>query len=233
MASRATFFAILRVRPDNVANLHCKLSLLRARRERPGGRRAAEQRGELAPFHQQFLPCFEAEDSTAGDLLHCGISGPSMTAMGQTRSFGNVGSMSGLPESGQGRAIYGRYGDARLTAACARDISCGRMTWPLQNSLDDIFAGPGPADPPSDEGDEGLALLEELVRAVGVLAERLKHEPGLRREAARLFCKLESNVPGTLFRPVIWPLARLQAGLSAHAKAGRPVGARTRKKTRA
>jgi hypothetical protein len=38
------------VRPDNVANLHCKLSLLRARRERPRGR-AAEQPDELAPFH--------------------------------------------------------------------------------------------------------------------------------------------------------------------------------------
>src|SRR5262249_42408560 len=95
-------------------------------------------------------------------------------------------------------------------------------------SLDDIFAGP-----PTDEGDEGLALLDELVAAIAVLAERLRHEPGLRREAGRLICKLESNVPGTLFRPVIWPLARLQAGLSAHAKAGRPVGSRTRKKTRA
>src|SRR5262245_7714799 len=97
MSSRATFFAILRVRPDNVANLHCKLSLLRARRERPGGRRAAEQRGELAPFHQQFLPCFEAEDSTAGDLLHCGISKGRLSAMGHDRSLADVASMSGLP----------------------------------------------------------------------------------------------------------------------------------------
>ena len=31
---------------------------------------------------------------------------PLMTAVGQTRSFGDVGSMSGLPESGHGRAIY-------------------------------------------------------------------------------------------------------------------------------
>src|SRR5262245_66571623 len=37
MSSRATFFAILfrRTRPDNVANLHCKLSLLCPRHERP------------------------------------------------------------------------------------------------------------------------------------------------------------------------------------------------------
>jgi hypothetical protein len=31
---------------------------------------------------------------------------PLMTAVGQTRSFGDVGSMSGLPESGHGWAIY-------------------------------------------------------------------------------------------------------------------------------
>jgi len=29
-----------------------------------------------------------------------------MSVLGQTRSFGEVGSMSGLPESGQGCAIY-------------------------------------------------------------------------------------------------------------------------------
>src|SRR5262245_33916132 len=53
MSSRATFFAILfrRVRPDNVANLRCKLSLLRPRDERPRRRRAAEQRDELAAPH--------------------------------------------------------------------------------------------------------------------------------------------------------------------------------------
>jgi hypothetical protein len=31
---------------------------------------------------------------------------PLMTEMGQIRSFGDVGSMSGLPESGHGWAIY-------------------------------------------------------------------------------------------------------------------------------
>jgi hypothetical protein len=45
--------------------------------------RAAMERDELAPFHQQFLPCFEAEDSTAGDLLHCGISKEPLSAVGQ------------------------------------------------------------------------------------------------------------------------------------------------------
>jgi hypothetical protein len=53
MSSRATFFAILfrRVRPDNVANLHCKLSLLCPRRERPRRRRTTEHRDEIAAFH--------------------------------------------------------------------------------------------------------------------------------------------------------------------------------------
>src|SRR5215467_4814539 len=35
----------------------------------------------------------------------------------QDRASGDVGSMSVLPESGQGRTIYRRYGDAPLTAA--------------------------------------------------------------------------------------------------------------------
>src|SRR5215813_7042561 len=50
------------------------------------GDRAAEQRDELAAFHQQFLPCFEAEDSTAGDLLHCGISKEPLSAVGHSRT---------------------------------------------------------------------------------------------------------------------------------------------------
>src|SRR5262249_2405760 len=56
--------------------------LLRTRRERPRRSRTAEQRNELTPFHQQFLPCFDAEDSTAGDLLHCGISKEPLSAVG-------------------------------------------------------------------------------------------------------------------------------------------------------
>src|SRR5262245_39405199 len=63
---------------------HRHRGLLRPRREGPR-RRAAEERDELAPFHQQFLPCFEGEDSTAEDLLHCGISTRLRSARGQTR----------------------------------------------------------------------------------------------------------------------------------------------------
>src|SRR5262249_48864176 len=55
--------------------------LLSACRERPN-RRAAEQRDELTPFQWECLPCFQPEDTTAGGLLHCGISAPSMSALG-------------------------------------------------------------------------------------------------------------------------------------------------------
>src|SRR5262249_32304365 len=88
------------------------------------------------------------------------------------------------------------------------------MPWPYE----DIFAGPGPADPPDDD----LALLEELERAVAVLAERLRHEPGLSRAAGQLYVKSEPNVAGIHFRSLIWPQARRLAGLPAQAKGGRP-----------
>jgi hypothetical protein len=39
-------------------------------------------------------------------LLRCESLEPPMSQLGQTRSFGFVGSMSGLPESGHGWAIY-------------------------------------------------------------------------------------------------------------------------------
>jgi hypothetical protein len=94
------------------------------------------------------------------------------------------------------------------------------MTWPLQSSLADILdAGPTPADPP----EENWQLLEELATAVVALAERLRHEPGLSRAAAQLFCKRETNAPGIHFRSLVWPQARILAGLPA-ARAGRPRG---------
>jgi hypothetical protein len=40
----------------------------------------------LAAFHHQLFPCFEAEDSTAGDLPHCGISKEPLSALGQERT---------------------------------------------------------------------------------------------------------------------------------------------------
>src|SRR5262245_16019521 len=76
-----------------------RLLLLRAHRERPH-RRAAEQRDEVAAFHQQFLPCFEAEDSTAADLLHCGISSGLRAATGSIatdRHTRDAHAMSALP----------------------------------------------------------------------------------------------------------------------------------------
>ena len=60
-------------------------ALLRTRRERPRECSTAEQRDELAPFQWQCLPCFQPEDTTARDLLHCGISSGLIVAMGQSR----------------------------------------------------------------------------------------------------------------------------------------------------
>ena len=77
--------------------------LLRARYERPCDS-AAEQRDELASFHG--LP--QPEDQTLTHrcreyrvVQHSKID-CRMTEMGQTRSFGGVGSMSGLPEGEHG-----------------------------------------------------------------------------------------------------------------------------------
>jgi len=121
--------------------------------------------------------------------------------------------MSGLPESGQGRAIYGRYGDARLTAAVAPG-----MVLAMTRSLADILdVGPSPADAP----EEDWALFDELERAVCALTEKLRAEPELSRDAAMLFVKTETNAPGLYFRSLLWPQARKLAGLPAQ-KRGRP-----------
>src|SRR5262245_37808444 len=92
------------------------------------------------------------------------------------------------------------------------------MTWPF----DDIFAGPGPADPPESEG---WSQVDELVAAIAALTERLRHEPGLSRAAGQLFVKTNTNVPGIHFRSLIWPTARRLAGLPAQ-KRGRPQRAK-------
>jgi len=94
------------------------------------------------------------------------------------------------------------------------------MTWPLQNSLADVFdLWPDPSDSP--EADEDLQLLEELERAVAALAERLRYEPGLSRAAAALIIKQTAPGQSIFFRALIWPTARKLAGLPAQAKGGR------------
>jgi hypothetical protein len=61
------------------------------------------KRDELAPFHCPVPPVLQTERiahlSYGRSLLRCGISIPAMTAVGQTRSFGDTYAMSGLPES--------------------------------------------------------------------------------------------------------------------------------------
>ena len=93
--------------------------------------------------------------------------------------------------------------------------------------LDDIFAGPGPEDPPEDDGNWARELAE-LERAAVALVVRLRDEPGLSRAAAQLFVKLETVVSGIFFKSIVWPWARRLARLPEKAKAGRPVGARSK-----
>jgi len=54
---------------------------------------------KVVPFHQQFLPCFETEDSTVGDLLHCGISKEPLSAVGQQRRTKAPTAFAGCPLS--------------------------------------------------------------------------------------------------------------------------------------
>ena len=89
------------------------------------------------------------------------------------------------------------------------------MTWPLADSLD----GPTLADAP--DVDEDWRLFAELEAAAIALARRLKHEPGLSRAAAELFCKTSTNAPGIFFRALIWPQARKLARLPPMPR-GRP-----------
>src|SRR6476620_598780 len=79
------------------------------RRQRPRGR-AAEQRDEVAPFHRSAPPVlFDRKDSTQLSMPgHCCAAGFESGAcrLGvRTRPFGDVGSMSGLPESGSRSAL--------------------------------------------------------------------------------------------------------------------------------
>lgn len=60
-------------------------------------------------------------------------------------------------------------------------------------------------------------------RAVAALAEKLKAGPEMHRKAvAQAYCKAEHGIGPTAFKNRVWPQARVAAGLSAHAPAGRP-----------
>ena len=88
-------------------------------------------------------------------------------------------------------------------------------------SLADILdSGPDISDPP--EPDEDWRLFAELEAAAVALAQKLRHEPGMSRAAAQLFCKSETNIPGVCFRSIVWPMARRLAGLPLLPR-GRPA----------
>jgi hypothetical protein len=60
-----------------------------------------------------------------------------MSVVGETRSLGDVGSMSGLPESGHGWAIYEYTPYSRRFAVaffsmCAALVQLSRSTWSLE-----------------------------------------------------------------------------------------------------
>jgi hypothetical protein len=75
------------------------------------------------------------------------------------------------------------------------------MTWPLSSLADILDSGPDVSDPL--EAAEDWRLLDDLAQAVAALAERLKHEPGLSRAAAELFCKTSTNASGIHFRSLL------------------------------
>jgi len=66
------------------------------------------------------------------------------------------------------------------------------------------------------------SLLAAVARIILALVERLQREPELSRDAALLFVKTHAPEQSILFRSLIWPQARLLAGLPMHAKRGRP-----------
>src|SRR5262249_58047318 len=70
-------------------------------------RHIAARLGRKRPV-RQFLPCFEAEDSTEGGLLHCGISKEPLSAVGSIWS--NRRARDGLVMSASVRSRPNRSG---------------------------------------------------------------------------------------------------------------------------
>src|SRR5215468_9414047 len=88
-------------RMDKMASVGCPVIVV-------GGRRARDSRTSRSLIYpgraDMLCPSVISRFGTLADKQRFDAA----SAMGQTRSWGHVGSMSGLPESGQGRAIYGR-----------------------------------------------------------------------------------------------------------------------------
>ena len=105
--------------------------MLRAGRQRLRHRCTAQRCDELASFQmiklhltapaRDFAAAYRIGQDRVRGLPRCEISARLTAASGQSRSFGDVGSMSGLPEIGHGWATYEytpystiRVGEARL-----------------------------------------------------------------------------------------------------------------------
>jgi hypothetical protein len=65
-------------------------------------------------------------------------------------------------------------------------------------------------------------LLAAVARVIVALTDKLMREPELSRADALAFVKQTAPEQSILFRSLIWPQARLLAGLPMHAKRGRP-----------
>src|SRR5262245_62263544 len=91
--------------------------LLSSGRERPR-RRTAEQRDEIAPLHGNTKDHGPTLNIADRQWVRRNNERRLTSESGQTQSFGDVGSMSGLPENGHGWAIYEPYVHVRyLTCA--------------------------------------------------------------------------------------------------------------------
>jgi hypothetical protein len=66
------------------------------------------------------------------------------------------------------------------------------------------------------------SLLVAVARIILALVEKLQRDPELSRDDALEFVKWKAPEQSILFRSLIWPQARLLAGLPIHARRGRP-----------
>jgi hypothetical protein len=66
------------------------------------------------------------------------------------------------------------------------------------------------------------SLLAAVARIILALTDKLMREPDLSRDAALLFVKQTAPEQSIHFRSLIWPQARVLAGLPLHARRGRP-----------
>src|SRR5262245_11141515 len=106
---------------------HC--CLLRGRRERPRGRRGAEQRDEVAPFHSLRLPCFRRKRS------HTSVQQETAALRDFNLAYVGCGSKTGCPRNVLGGSASPQRTDINRPDFCGRSVP--RRTFPV---IDDTIA---------------------------------------------------------------------------------------------